>query len=244
MLLNFDRSFRTPNLDDLTSRQQTGPGFQVENPSLRPEGATTAELGGRLQLERLSLEAWLFQTWLEAAMVKEPIDVGECPAATPQCGSAWFRYQLRNAAGVSEVRGLEASGRFRFPLGLGARATAAYAWGEGPSPVVSSERVPLSRIPPAHGTVELTWRHSAGVVAATALRWAGPQTRLAVADLPTLAFVGGPRLCSGGPANLDAPSPFVLTLRSKTSSTRREPMAHQSTGRAWTDDAGFVPGPD
>jgi iron complex outermembrane receptor protein/hemoglobin/transferrin/lactoferrin receptor protein len=32
--LSFDRSFRAPNLDDLTSRQFTGPGFQFENAAL------------------------------------------------------------------------------------------------------------------------------------------------------------------------------------------------------------------
>src|SRR5690606_33920717 len=33
---NIDQGFRAPNLDDLTSRQQTGPGFQFENPQLDP----------------------------------------------------------------------------------------------------------------------------------------------------------------------------------------------------------------
>jgi iron complex outermembrane receptor protein/hemoglobin/transferrin/lactoferrin receptor protein len=34
LLANVDRSYRTPNLDDLTSRQQSGPGFQFENAGL------------------------------------------------------------------------------------------------------------------------------------------------------------------------------------------------------------------
>lgn len=210
LLVNFDRSFRTPNLDDLTSRQQTGPGFQVENPTLRPEGATSIEAGGRLHGAWVSLEAWLFQTWLEDAMVKEPIDVAQCPAATPQCGSAWYRYQLRNATGLSEVRGLEAWVRFRLPMGLGGRATAAYAWGQGPSPRDGGGGLPLSRIPPAHGTVELSWRHRVGVAATTALRWAGPQTRLAVADF------SDPRIPLGG-----TPGYAVVDLRA---SLRMSPL--------------------
>ena len=36
----FDRSFRAPNLDDLTSRQQTGPGFQIDNRERRPGDAS------------------------------------------------------------------------------------------------------------------------------------------------------------------------------------------------------------
>lgn len=177
VLANLDRSFRAPNLDDLTSRQQTGPGFQFENPALNPERATTAELGARFRLEWLSLDAWVFQTWLEDAVIKQPRDVTQCPPSTPQCGSAWFRYQLENAQGLSHIRGVEGSARLRLPAGFGARATGAYTLGEGPT------RVPLSRIPPANGTVELTWRHEAGVLLAGAFRWAGPQTRLAVADL-------------------------------------------------------------
>ena len=177
LLVNVDRSFRAPNLDDLTSRQQTGPGFQFENGGLRPERATTAELGARLRVEWLSLDAWAFQTWLEDAVVKQPRDVTDCPPSTPQCGSAWFRYQLQNAPGLSELRGVEASARLRLPSGFGVRASAAYTWGQGPT------GVPLSRIPPANGTVELTWKHEVGLVLTAALRWAGAQTRLAVADL-------------------------------------------------------------
>ena len=177
LLANVDRSFRAPNLDDLTSRQQTGPGFQFENPFLRPERATTAELGARLRVEWLSLDAWAFQTWLEDAVVKQPRDVTDCPPSTPQCGSAWFRYQLQNAAGLSELRGVEGSARLRLPRGFGLRASAAYTWGQGPT------GIPLSRVPPANGTAELWWRHEVGLVLTAALRWAGPQTRLALADL-------------------------------------------------------------
>ncbi len=177
LLVNVDRSFRAPNLDDLTSRQQTGPGFQFENPALRPETALTAELGARLRLDWLSLEGWGFQTWLDGAMLKQPRDVAECPPSSAACGASWFRYQLVNAVGLSEVRGVEGSVRARLPSGFGARATAAYTWGQGPA------QVPLSRIPPANGHLELSWRHDFGFTGAAVLRWAGPQTRLALADL-------------------------------------------------------------
>jgi iron complex outermembrane receptor protein/hemoglobin/transferrin/lactoferrin receptor protein len=177
LLVNVDRSFRAPNLDDLTSRQQTGPGFQFENPALRPEGASTVEAGARLRLEWLSVDAWVFQTWLEDAVVKSPRDISDCPPSTPQCSASWFRYQLVNQPGLSEVRGVEGAARVRLPLGFGVRGSASYTWGAGPT------QLPLSRIPPANGTVELTWRHDGGVWLAGVMRWAGPQTRLAVADL-------------------------------------------------------------
>ena len=43
------------------------------------------------------------------------------------------------------------------------------------------ERVPLSRIPPLNGTVELVSVHAIGEISA-ALRWAAEQDRLAIAD--------------------------------------------------------------
>ena len=76
---------------------------------------------------------------------------------------------------------------------MAARATAAWTWGEGPNvgdpPSVPDpanpfpERVPLSRVPPLNGTVELLWRHDSGVSASAGLRWAVLQDRLALADI-------------------------------------------------------------
>ncbi|MSP61958.1 MAG: TonB-dependent receptor, partial [Myxococcales bacterium] len=40
LLANVDHSFRAPNLDDLTARLQSGPGFQFESPDLAPERST------------------------------------------------------------------------------------------------------------------------------------------------------------------------------------------------------------
>jgi iron complex outermembrane receptor protein/hemoglobin/transferrin/lactoferrin receptor protein len=177
LLARVDRSFRAPNLDDLTSRQQTGPGFQFENPALRPEGAVTAELGAKVALDWLSLEAWAFHSWLDDAVVKAPRALGDCPTATPQCAASWFRYQLVNAPGLSRVAGVEGLARARLPLGFGVRATASWTFGE------AADGVPLSRVPPANGTVELSWRHEVGFTGAAVVRWAGAQTRLAVADL-------------------------------------------------------------
>lgn len=191
LLVNVDRSYRAPNLDDLTSRQQTGPGFQFENPRLEPEAATTLEAGARVRSPRVTADAWLFQTWLAGAVGKQPREVGDCPPDTPQCNASWNRFQLVNAPGVADVRGAEAAVRLRLPWHLGARASATWTWGEGPNLVARpvdpsvpwAERVPLSRIPPLNGTVELAWQHPAGLGAAAALKWAALQSRLAVADL-------------------------------------------------------------
>ncbi|MCB9654702.1 MAG: TonB-dependent receptor [Deltaproteobacteria bacterium] len=189
LLANLDRSFRAPNLDDLTSRQQTGPGFQFENASLGPEQATTLELGARVRTEPLTLEIWAFRTLIDGAVGKKPMEIADCPPDTPQCESSWFRYQLRNATGTAEILGLELIAQLRLPYGFTGRANAAWTRGEGPNlsdppsePSIPYERtVPLSRIPPLNGTAEINWFHT-GVGAGAALRWALNQNRLAVAD--------------------------------------------------------------
>jgi iron complex outermembrane receptor protein/hemoglobin/transferrin/lactoferrin receptor protein len=190
LVLDADRSFRAPNLDDLTSRQQTGPGFQFENPALRPETATTLELGARVRTDWLTVEAWVFQTWLADAVGKQPRAITDCPPATPQCAASWNRFQLVNAPAWSELRGVEALVRARLPWNLQVRATLSVAWGEGPSlvpqpadPAVPWQpRAPLSRVPPTNGVAELSWTHPGGLGATAALRWAALQDRLAVAD--------------------------------------------------------------
>jgi iron complex outermembrane receptor protein/hemoglobin/transferrin/lactoferrin receptor protein len=190
LLTHVDRSFRAPNLDDLTSRQQTGPGFQFENAALSPERATTVDLGARLRTGRVTLEGWSFATRLDGAIGRRPRDVADCPLATPQCNASWSRFQLVNARAPSMLYGLEGSARVRLPAAFTAQAGVAWAWGEGPNladppdnpDVPYTPRVPLSRVPPLNGTVELLWAHPSGLSASTGLRWARAQERLAIAD--------------------------------------------------------------
>jgi iron complex outermembrane receptor protein/hemoglobin/transferrin/lactoferrin receptor protein len=190
LLLHADHSFRAPNLDDLTSRQQTGPGFQFENGALSPETATTLELGARLRTAPVTVDVWAFQTWLGGAIVKQPRELADCPPNTPACASSWNRLQLVNAPGLSDLRGVEVSARARLPFGLGARATLNATWGEGPTTLAQpmdpsvpwQPRVPLSRIPPVNGIAEASWTHAGAFTAAASLQWAGPQARLAIAD--------------------------------------------------------------
>lgn len=190
LLLHVDRSFRAPNLDDLTSRQQTGPGFQFENSLLQPEHATSLEVGFGLALAVVDIEFWAFETRLENAIGKKPMPAEQCPPNTPECLASRNRFQLVNANGAAAIRGIEALIQARLRWGVTARLTTTWTFGEGPNlsdppsdPSLSyRERVPLSRIPPVNGTFELVWNHSTGLWLSGAARWAGSQTRLAVAD--------------------------------------------------------------
>jgi iron complex outermembrane receptor protein/hemoglobin/transferrin/lactoferrin receptor protein len=184
-----DHSYRAPNLDDLTSRQQTGPGFQFENAALEPERATSIELGARFRAAVLNVDFWAFRSRLHGLIIKQPRDVSQCPADTPQCNSSWNRFQLFNSQSHSELWGLEGQASLMVKA-VSLRTTLAWVWGEGPNPaepptdpnLAYERRVPLSRLPPLNGTVELRIPVIEGLVAGAALRWATQQSRLAVAD--------------------------------------------------------------
>ncbi len=191
-LINLDQGFRAPNLNDLTSRQQTGPGFQFENANLNPERSLTVETGFRVESSRFRLHAWFFWTRLTDAIIRSPRTPEECPPQTQQCVNSWNRFQLVNASDPSLILGVEAMAYLRLPWGFAIRATLAYAWGEGPNPgeppsnpgIEWDDRVPLSRIPPLNGTVELFWRwRRTGLFAGAGLRWATAQDRLALSDI-------------------------------------------------------------
>lgn len=184
LLATVDRSFRAPNLDDLTGRQAAGPGFQFENAALAPERATTVEAGVRVATDRASGEAWAYVSRVNGAIARSLRSIEDCPPTSRDCQGAWFRYQLVNLDGPADVRGVELAGDVDLDP-VTARATFAMARGEGP------DGQPLSRVPPVNGTAEVRWRTSRAY-AAIGLRWAGAQTRLASSDR------GDPRIPDGG----------------------------------------------
>ncbi len=185
-LVNVDQGYRAPNMDDLTSRQQTGAGFQGENVNLRPERSLSLETGVKVDLPRLELALFGFQTAISDLIARGPIDASDCPPGSGDisCQSSKIAYVLTNLEGRSVLRGFDGAVRLFLPHGLGMRTTIAYAWGDGPNPVPGAvpTRLPLSRVPPLNGTIELSWRHAAGFYTAAALRWARLQDRLALSD--------------------------------------------------------------
>ncbi|MBK9035485.1 MAG: TonB-dependent receptor [Myxococcales bacterium] len=193
-----DRSFRAPNLDDLSGRQAAGPGFQFENPALAAERAITAELGVKVARGRVRAEAWAYATRVTGAIARSLRSIDDCPPSARACQGAWFRYQLVNLGGPATVRGLDGAAELDLaPVRV--RATIGYAFGEGPNPeprpvdptVPYVATVPLSRVPPWNGTVEARAQRGR-VDLALALRWAVAQDRLAPSDR------GDPRIPAGG----------------------------------------------
>lgn len=185
-----DQGFRAPNLDDLTSRQQTGPGFQLENAALTPERSLTSELGARARSERVTGDIWVYRMAIRDGIARAARNAEDCPANTAQCNASWSRFQLVNTPGVSTVHGFEGGLEVEVIDGLKVRGTLAWAFGSQPNVAPEptnpetpyDERVPLSRIPPLNGTAEVTWRHPLGFWFGGALRWATMQDRLAPND--------------------------------------------------------------
>jgi iron complex outermembrane receptor protein/hemoglobin/transferrin/lactoferrin receptor protein len=190
VLLNVDQGFRAPNLDDLTSRQQIGPGFQIENAALAPERSLTTELGLAIDADVLRVDAWAFATLLEQGMIRAVREASDCPAETPECATSRNQLMLVNAEGDAWIFGAEGGVTAFLPEDVTVRATVSYAWGEGPNtgarpsdPAFLEARVPLSRVPPLNGTVEARYRHiETGFFGGVAMRWALAQPRLAPAD--------------------------------------------------------------
>lgn len=192
--LDLDQGFRAPNLDDLTSRQQTGPGFQYENADLEPERSLSLDTGFRVRHRYIEASAFFWHSFIRQLIARAPRELGACPSgdASPTgCAGSRTRFQLVNLDGAALLRGVDLSARVFMPAGFVLGSTLSWAWGEGPNPIPPPSegssssyepRLPLSRVPPLNGTVEFTWYADFGLWLGTALRWAGAQTRLALAD--------------------------------------------------------------
>jgi outer membrane receptor protein involved in Fe transport len=192
--LDVDQGFRAPNLDDLTSRQQTGPGFQYENSGLTPERSLSVDTGFKVRHARVEATAFFWQAFIHHPISRAARQIGDCPGtdiSPTGCAASRTRYQLINLDGWAVLRGVDSSVRLFIPHGFALAATLSWAWGDSLNPVpppddgqVSShqDRVPVSRIPPLNGTVQFSWYGDIGLWLGSAVRWAGAQTRLAPAD--------------------------------------------------------------
>ena len=192
LMASADQGFRAPNLDDMTSRQRTGPGFQIENPNLEPERGVTQEVGLQIANRHIEVDGWLYRSTLNQAISRTTRDVDACPeGGAPECRTTWARLQLVNLPGQARIFGAEGSLKLYLPEDIELQSTIAYAWGDGPRPIfqadnpdaILEDRVPLSRVPPLNGTVEGIWRSEIGFYLGAGMRWARAQDRLALSDI-------------------------------------------------------------
>ena len=187
LIANVEQGFRVPNLDDLVARQSTGQGYQLDNPNLKPERAWTLEGGFEINLGETKIEALAFRQQLTDAIERRLLTLSECELAggyvDQACQANRAPLQLTNLSGDAIIYGGEARLSSRWQRHLVASTTVSYAHGEGAHPNGSSERIPLSRIPPLNGNAELTWYWSTGAYIGYSMRWSREQTRLSVGDV-------------------------------------------------------------
>jgi outer membrane receptor protein involved in Fe transport len=197
LVFNVDQGFRAPNIDDLTSRQSIGSGYQWENPNLRHETSTMLEGGFLIDHPWLEMRAFVFETFIDHMVQRASRGISDCPPGDPNCMTSKQRLQLVNLDGYAHVIGADGSLRLFLPYDLAIAATLSYARGTGPNPDANIEgqpaNAPLSRVPPFHGTGEIGYRNREfGPYLVFVTRWAGKQTRLANQDKKDLRIpLGG-----------------------------------------------------
>lgn len=198
LVANVEQGFRAPNLDDLTARQSTGQGYQIENPDLGPERALTLEGGLRLELPHFGGEVLAFRQTLDDAIERKLLARDDCTLAEGitdrECRANRAPVTLVNLDGTAEILGVDARLEWRPLTALTLRATAAWARGEGDNPGQGGpDRIPLSRISPLNGTLLAEWVDpESGLFVGGVLRWAAKQDRLSPGD------VGDARIPPGG----------------------------------------------
>jgi iron complex outermembrane receptor protein/hemoglobin/transferrin/lactoferrin receptor protein len=188
-IVNIEQGIRPPNLDDLTARQSTGQGYQLDNENLSPEKALTIEAGIRFDLPWLRGEVVGFLQTLDDAIERKLLTPEDCRLSDDfvdnACRANRAPLQLVNLKGNAEILGIESRLDWRPSRAWRLQNTVSYARGEGANPSTSGPtRVPLSRIPPLNGAADITWQERrTGLYVGGGLRWAGKQDRLSVGDV-------------------------------------------------------------
>lgn len=193
LLANLEEGFAPPNLDDLTARQLTGQGYQIENPLLGSERSLTYEAGIKQETAwrwpggsrgAVSWETWGFLMRLDEGIERRD---ATCPVSERSCVAARVAtpFTLVNLADSAWIYGVEHQLTLTLPASLTLREHFAYAKGEGSSPLASElgQSRPLSRIPPLNGGVSLGWESPERILyARLGARWAFAQDQLSFGD--------------------------------------------------------------
>lgn len=204
---NVEQGFRAPNLDDLTARQSTGQGYQLENPDLGPERSLTLEAGLRARHRRVTGEVLAFRQTIDDAIERRLLDRDDCTLepglVDRECRANRAPIKLVNLEGTAEIIGVDARVEYRPVRELELRATFAYARGEGDNPGTGEPaRIPLSRMSPVNGTGLVEWvDRDSGLFVGGVVRWALLQDRLSPGDIADARI---PRGGTPGYVTLDA----------------------------------------
>lgn len=155
---NLSTAFRAPNIDDVGKIFDSAPGLVVvPNPDLEPEKAYNAELGLRLNFEKIvQIDLAAYYTLLEDALVRRDFSLnGE--TIIEYRGEPSRVQAIQNAA-RAHVYGFEAGAKIKFSDRL--KLTSQVSITEGEEEQDDGTTAPLRHAPPLFGNVHLVWENA------------------------------------------------------------------------------------
>jgi len=216
--LGFAQGFRAPNLQESTVLGDTGSKFEVPNGALGPERSHTLELGGRLRLPGLEMQAAAFFSWLDDMISERELGPDEwlqLGLDPEQVGDKPVVQRVNAKSGrIWGAEGWLLLGPWR---GLGLRAR--LAWLRGEEVRSDGSTVPARRIPPLSGSVGLRYRPAgASWFVEGFVDFAGPQHRLHPSDEADLRICEDPDDLGDSYADSGLPCPgtpgwYTINLR-------------------------------
>ncbi len=125
LIASYATAFRAPNIIERLFNGLTpeGAGFQILNPALESETSDNLDLGVKVRTRRAFLEAIVFDSEVDVAIIQHTLSAAEIAALPPEVqdeidqAGVQFVVQQRNAD-VLKIEGVEVSGGYRFANGL------------------------------------------------------------------------------------------------------------------------------
>jgi len=154
--VNFGTAFRAPNIDDVGKIFDSEPGsVVVPNPNLKPEYATTGEVGATLNFNNiLKLDVTTYVTSLKDALVRRDFELDGATVIDYQ-GEPSTIQAIQNAA-KAKVYGFEAGLEINFCKQL--QLTSQYNITDGFEEDDSGEQYPLRSAAPQYGNGHLIFK--------------------------------------------------------------------------------------
>jgi len=171
-VVNLNRSFRAPNINDLSSFGAFDYGIEVPAPDLRPEYGTTLETGFKSRGGRWAWGLYAYRTWLRDLIVR----VESTYLGSPYYGDDRV-YRKANAQSAY-VQGLEAEAQAEIGRKWRAAMDLTYTFGRN-----VDDDEPMRRIPPLNGRARLEYFPGSGLGIAAEWIFAAKQGRLSSGDI-------------------------------------------------------------
>ncbi len=171
-VLNLSRSFRAPNINDLSTFGLFDYGIEVPAPGLRPEYGTTVEIGAKSKGDRWAWALYAYRTRLRDLIVR----IESTYQGSPYIGDDRV-YQKANAQ-RAYIRGVEAEAQGEIGRRLRAALNVTYTYGQN-----VDDDEPLRRVPPLNGRIRMDYYPGAAVEITAEWLFAAKQDRLSSGDI-------------------------------------------------------------